>query len=205
MKKSRSHEGTKRRRIHEVDKEANSFLRANFVSSCLRGSSSCLIAPATFAFLTLAMFFDMLFTGRRVVSAQGADLGLQFIPWREFGFSQLRHGNLALWNPHVYGGAPYFAGFQSALLYPPNWLHLTLPVAVAINWIVAIHVFLAGYFTYLWCRGRSIGLGGSILAGVTFMFCGPYFLHLYAGHLPHLAVMVWTPLMLLTLDQLAVT
>ena len=38
-----------------------------------------------------------------------------------------------------------------------------------------------------------------------FMFCGPYFYHLYAGHLPHIAVMVWTPLMLLTLDKLAET
>ncbi len=162
-------------------------------------------APLAFSALTLAMFYDVLFTSQRVVSARSADLAMQFIPWREFGFTQLAHGHLPLWNPHIYGGAPYFAGFQAALLYPPNWLHLILPVAVAINWIVALHVWLAGYFTYLWCRSRAIGIGGSILAGMMFMFSGPYFLHLYAGHLPHLAVMVWTPLMLLAIDKLAET
>ncbi|WP_428939386.1 hypothetical protein [Fontivita pretiosa] len=161
------------------------------------------IAPAVFGLLTLAMFLDVLFSPSRVISFESTDLALQFIPWRHFGFTQLRAGNLALWNPHIFGGAPYFAGFQSALLYPPNWLHLLVPLSVAINWIVAMHVFLAGYFTYLWCRGRGVRIGGSILGGAMFMFSGPYFLHAYAGHLPHLAVMVWTPLMLLTLDKLA--
>ena len=33
-----------------------------------------------------------------------------------------------------------------------------------------------------------------------FMFCGPYFLHIYAGHLPHNAVIVWIPLILLAID-----
>jgi hypothetical protein len=176
--------------------------------SVLRGSpgsfvSSWLLAPTVFALLTLLMFFDVLFSARQVISSPTTDLAMQFIPWREFGFEQLRHGNLPLWNPHIYGGAPYFAGFQSAMLYPPNWLHLIMPVGAAINWIVALHVFFAGYFTYLWCRGRSIGRAGAILAGVMFMFSGPYFLHVYAGHLPHLCVMVWIPLMVLSLDRLA--
>lgn len=162
-------------------------------------------APAVFGLLTFAMFADVLFTSQRVISHVSTDLQSQFLNWREYGFGQLAQGNLPLWNPHVYGGQAYFAGFQSALLYPPNWLHLILPVPVAINWIVAIHVFALGYFVYFWCRGRGIGIGGSILAGVMIMFCGPYFLHVYAGHLPHLAIIVWTPLMLMTLDRLAAT
>ena len=163
------------------------------------------IAPAVFALLTLAMFGDVLVTNRRVLSHSETDLALQFLPWRQFGFDQLRHGNLPLWNPHIYGGTPYFAGFQSALLYPPNWLHLVLPLNVAINWVIALHVFAAGYFTYLWVRRRGASRAGSILAGAMFMFGGPYFLHVYAGHLPHIAVMVWTPLVLLAIDELART
>jgi hypothetical protein len=163
---------------------------------------AAMYAPLTFAALVGGLFFPVLFTTQQVVAAPGTDLAMQFLSWREFGFGELRNGHLALWNPHIFGGTPYFAGFQSALLYPPNWLHLFLPVGLAINWIVAIHIFLAGYFTYLWCRGCGVGIGGAILAGVMFMFSGPYFLRLYAGHLPHLAVMVWTPLMLLAIDQL---
>jgi hypothetical protein len=161
------------------------------------------IAPATFAGLTLVLFHAVLFQlGNRIPSAPGGDLFMQFLPWRDFGFSQLRHGNFALWNPYVYGGTPYFAGFQAALLYPPNWLHLLLPLTTAINWIIAIHFFAAGYFTYLWCRGRYASIGASILAGIMFMFSGPYFLHVYAGHLPHLCIMVWVPLLFLSLDKL---
>jgi hypothetical protein len=110
-----------------------------------------------------------------------------------------------LWNPHIFGGTPYFAGFQSALLYPPNWLHLVMPLGRAINWINALHVFLAGYFTYGWCRYRGASIGGSIIAGIMFMFGGPYFLHLYAGHLPHVAIIVWIPLILLAIDGLIET
>ena len=163
------------------------------------------IGPAVLALLTFIMFVDVLFTSSRVLGSPSADMASQFIPWRDFGFSQLRKGNLALWNPHIYGGTPYFAGFQAALLYPPNWVHLFLPVSTAINWVIASHTFFAGYFTYLWCRSRQIGIGGSILAGIMFMFSGPFFLHIYAGHLPHLAAMVWAPLMLLAIDKLADT
>jgi hypothetical protein len=159
-----------------------------------------LAAPVIFLVLTLLLFNDALFDTTKVLAAPSTDLALQFLPWRKFGFDELRHGNLALWNPHIYGGAPYFAGFQSALLYPPNWLHLLMPVGLAINWINALHVFLAGMLTYAWCRYRGITRGGGILAGVMFMFCGPYFPHIYAGHLPHVAIMVWAPLLFLAID-----
>jgi hypothetical protein len=161
------------------------------------------MAPAVFAAMALATLHSVLFqSGNLVVSSPSTDLILQFLPWRDFGFGQLRHGNLPLWNPYVFGGAPYFAGFQSALLYPPNWLHLVLPLTTAINWIIAIHLFAAGYFTYLWCRGRGTSIVAALLAGIMFMFSGPYFLHIYAGHLPHLCVMVWVPLLLLAIDKL---
>src|ERR1700736_5406319 len=73
--------------------------------------------------LTLAMFGDVLFVGStRVVGHPITDLYLQFLPWRDFGFRELAKGNLALWNPHIFGGAPYFGAMQAALLYPPNCL-----------------------------------------------------------------------------------
>ncbi|MCZ6673052.1 MAG: hypothetical protein O7C75_08940, partial [Verrucomicrobia bacterium] len=80
--------------------------------------------------LTRLMFLDVLFSPSAVIlSQQGTDLSSQFVYWRDFGFSQLSQGNLALWNPHIFSGMPYFGGFQSALLYPPNWLYLVLPLA----------------------------------------------------------------------------
>lgn len=162
-----------------------------------------LLTPAVFLILTVVFFNRALVDSSIVIaSTLASDLPLQFLPWRKFGFEQLSQGNLPLWNPHIFGGTPYFGGFQSALLYPPNWLHFIFPVGLAINWINALHVFAAGYFTNLWCRYRGLGVWASMLAGLMFMFSGAYIPRIYAGHLPHIAIMVWAPLLFLSIDLL---
>src|SRR5437773_4503274 len=123
--------------------------------------------------LTLAMFADLLFVpGTRVAGYQITDLYLQFLSWRDFGFRELARGNLALWNPYIFGGAPYFGALQAALLYPPNWLFLILPLAVAVNWSIALHVFAIGAFTFCWMRVRGLHVAASFLASVLIMFGG---------------------------------
>ena len=156
-----------------------------------------------FAALTPLLFADVLFDDSRLPSAADSDLTMQFIAWRDFGFSQMAAGHVPLWNPHIFGGTPYMASFQSALFYPLNWIHLLPPLGLAISWYCAIHTFLMGCFTGLWARYRGCTLAGQTLAGVMMMFCGQFILRVYAGHLPHLAAMVWVPLLFLALDALA--
>src|SRR5688572_25186688 len=103
------------------------------------------------------MFADLLFApGTRVLGAEHTDTLLHFVPWTTFGFGELARGNLALWNPHIYGGAPYLAAPQSALFYPPNWLFLALPLPLAMNWAIALNVFLLGAFMFAWARWRGL-------------------------------------------------
>lgn len=167
-----------------------------------RGRS--LIPLALLAALTLAIFGDLLFTGTPVVlSNRDTDLAGQFLDWRWFGFGELRRGNLALWNPHLFSGAPHFGGFQPALLYPLNALFLVLPLPQAINWTIALHVFLAGAFTYAWAARRGLRPPACTLAAVMFMLGGAHFLHIYAGHLSNLCTMVWAPLLFLAIDALS--
>ncbi len=159
------------------------------------------IAALGYLFLTLLMFGDVLFSSREIVlSNQGTDIFGQFLSWRKFGFDQLRQGHIPLWNPYVFSGAPYFGGFQSALLYPLNWLFLFLPLAKAINYSIALHVFLAGFFVYLWSSFRKLHPLACFFAGVVWMFSGPYFAHIYAGHLSNLCTMIWAPLLFLAID-----
>jgi hypothetical protein len=153
--------------------------------------------------LTLAMFFDVLFLpGDAVLSNANTDLASQFVHWRGFGFGEMARGTLPLWNPHIYSGAPFLAGFQSALLYPLNILYLVLPLAKAINWGIALHAFLGGLFFYLWALKRGLHPLACFLAGAEFIFCAPHFLHIYAGHLPNLCTMIWAPLLFLAIDGL---
>ncbi len=139
-------------------------------------------------------------SGHWVLSHAG-DLTKQFVWWRQFGFGELRKGHLVLWNPHLFSGAPFFGGFQSALLYPPNWLFMVLPLGFALNFSIAFHVFLAGWFTYLWLKGRNTHPASALLGAFMFMFSGAYFTRLAVGQIPNLCTMVWIPLVFLALDQ----
>jgi hypothetical protein len=160
----------------------------------------CLCLLAVFV---LVMLGQVLFVNPREVLSDGRmDLSFFFVPWRYFGFHELKSGNLALWNPHCYGGAPFFGNFQSALLYPLNFLYLLAPLEAAINWTIALHVFLGGVFTFYWVRWRGLHSLACLLSGMMFMFCGPHFLQIHAGHLPNLCTLIWAPLLFLAIDQL---
>jgi hypothetical protein len=148
----------------------------------------------------LALFRRALLSPGLLFSVPTGDLAWQFLAWRDFGFSQLRQGHLAFWDPYLYGGAPFFAGFQSALLYPPNWLFLGVPLAAAINFSAALHLFLAGFFTFLWSSRFSPAFLPRLLGAFVFMFGGAFFLHFYPGHLSNICTMAWIPLVFLMLD-----
>ena len=152
--------------------------------------------------LNLLMFGDVLLNGQgRVLSSPQTDLFLHFTAWRQFAFAQLRQGHLTLWNPHYLCGAPFLGNFESAILYPPNWFYIVLPLTFAINSGIVLHVFLAGFFTYLWAHHRGFHPLSCFLAGTGFMFGGAYYLHVFAGHLPNLCAMVWAPLIFLAIDR----
>ena len=160
-----------------------------------------LIAACAFIILVIIMFADVLFKANpHILSYLGGDLSREFINWRYFGFNQLRQGNLALWNPHVFCGVPFFGGFQSALLYPPNFLFLVLPLDRAVNLSIVLHILLAGLFMFLWARHHELKPQACFLSAMLLMFCGPYFMHICVGHLSNLCAMAWVPLVFLCID-----
>lgn len=135
-----------------------------------------------------------------VLSDQSTDVTLHFLYSRAFGFGEMAKGNLPLWNPYIYSGIPYLGQFQSALLYPPNLIFLVLPLATAINWSFAIHIFLLGAGMYFWAVLRGLKPAAAFVAGVTAMLSGAVMLHIYAGHLSNVCSMAWIPLVLAGID-----
>lgn len=69
---------------------------------------------------------------------------LQFYPWRWFAVQELRNNQLPFWNPYNGSGAPLLANYQSAILYPPNWLYVIIPSPYAMGLIALLHIFWAG-------------------------------------------------------------
>jgi hypothetical protein len=157
-------------------------------------------AAVAYAAVTVLFFADVLFSNTMVLSAEGLDLTSYYLHMREYGFGELARGRLPLWNPHTLGGTPFAANVQSALFYPPNWIYLVLPAVVATNVSVALHFFLAAWFTALWAHARTGMAWPALLAGLAYACSGGYFLHLHPGHLTILCAGVWTPLLLRCTD-----
>lgn len=152
--------------------------------------------------LCLAMFADVLFTGRSILlGSNNMDIARLMLFWKQFGFGELRKGNLPLWNPHVFCGEPYVGGIHPAMFYPPNYLHMVLPDAVAINWLIALHLLLGGWGMYVWARSRNLSVQAGLLSATIFMFSGAHFLRIPPGHLCALHCIAWIPLWFWSLDR----
>lgn len=150
--------------------------------------------PLVLLGLTVAMFAAaVLSPSDAVLSSLGTDLSEEFIYWRQFGFEQLHNGHLALWNPHVFSGVAFMGDFQSALLYPPNWIYLCLPLTRAVNLEIALHVFLLGWFMSMWTKHYGVHPLSVLFASAMMMFGGAYFFHITPGYLSVFDAMVWIP------------
>ena len=115
-------------------------------------------------------------------------VSLQFVPWRFYAWKILSSGHLPLWNDLNGMGAPLFANYQSALLYPPNWLLFILQAIGGIGWmawgqalLVAAHLAWAGLGMAMLARklglkdlaqsvcGLAYGLSGYLVARSSFL------------------------------------
>jgi len=164
----------------------------------------CDTLAVLFIFTLAVLFFKkVIFASLPVVLGSPilVDLTNQWYPWRLFGFGMLRQGIIPLWNPYCFCGSPFLANWYSGLFYPPNWIFLVLPVHLALNYSIVLHVALCGVFTYAYMRVIVGDRLSSLFAAVTFMFSAQLMLRIFAGHLSLICAMAWFPLELLTIEK----
>ena len=135
-----------------------------------------------------------------VLGAIGADIGIQFVGQREFGFGELGRGHLPLWNPHIFSGMPALGNIQLGLCYPFNLIFLALPLAAAFNVSIMFHLALAGTCMGFWARSHRLGLVPSLAAGILYIGCGAQFSRVSPGHETVLCILPWVPLLFWSID-----
>jgi hypothetical protein len=100
------------------------------------------------------------------------DVVIQMEPWHKLFRDALRDGSWPLWNPHQGNGVPHFANYQSATLYPLNWL----VVIFGFKWgLLALYIgklFLIGWCTYLYLRKLKLHHRAALFGAVAFEFSG---------------------------------
>ncbi len=151
--------------------------------------------------LTLCLLRRALFSSGLLLGHPSADMAQYFFFNRFFGFKTLGEG-FPLWNPHIFFGAPFLAQLQSALFYPPNYLLSLLPVETGLNWIIALHVFIAGASMYGFVRYAASTRFGALAGAIAYMLGSGVVMRIYAGHLNVLTTAALLPLIFLAAEIL---
>ena len=78
-------------------------------------------------------------------------------------------GEFPLWSPAIFGGQPFFAAFQPALLSPFTALELLVPIPLATVLRALAVLLVGGTGMFLFVRRLGLGWGASIFAGVAYL------------------------------------
>ncbi len=151
--------------------------------------------------LTLIFFWKIAFTNRILA---GLDVFAYFYPYRDCVSEAARAGQLPLWNPYLFMGAPLLANSQAAVLYPLHWPLIWLSSPKQVAWSIVLHVALAGAGTYLLCRqALHLSRRAAWTSAVVFALGG--FLGAQVEHVNQLNATAWLPWLLLCLEHSTVT
>lgn len=170
-------------------------------------ASGDLVAGGVLFLLTVGFFWRTL-SGDVYQPADGGDLVSFLYPTYRFAASQIHQWTLPLWNPHLYGGAPFISDIQAGFLYPLNFLLFLLwpdfPYQV-MQWLAIGHLFWAGLGMYVllrtwhWRPGQPLSRPAALFGALAFQFSDPLLTHL--GNLNLIAVLSWLPWCLAAYEQ----
>ena len=159
-----------------------------------------LLAMAVLIALPVIVFGIPALLGHAVLP--GDDLTQNF-PLRVLAGRQIRGGQLPLYNPYIWGGAPLLAGWNAAAAYPLTFLFAVLPGTAAwtLNMIVTWAVAGLGMFCFL--RALRLASLPSMLGAASFAFAGA--MPAQVAHLGLVAGLSWVPVQLLSVLRLTET
>jgi len=129
----------------------------------------------------------------------GDDLTQNF-PLRVLAGRQIRGGQLPLYDPYIWGGAPLLASWNAAAAYPLTFLFAVLPGTAAWTLNMIVTWAVAGLGTFLFLRALRLGSLPSLLGAVSFAFAGA--MSAQVAHLGLVAGMSWVPVQLLSVLRL---
>lgn len=118
----------------------------------------------------------------------------QFYPWKVHYDRTMAAGEIPLWNPHQFCGTPFAANAQTAIFYPPNLLFVIFSPVRAFGLSAALHLFLAGVFTFMLARALGMGRFGATVSGIVFEFSA--FMVVWMELPTFINVATWLPLAL---------
>jgi len=147
--------------------------------------------------LCLLFFFDTLFLGK--VFFAGDNLSIN-VPSKILFFRVLGQGQLPLWNPYIFSGAPFLADINLGLLSPFNVFYLFFSPLRALTLSIISAVLFAGISMYWFGRSLKLSRFASVTTASVFMFSGSLLTHTMNTAI--LNTIVWLPLLFVSIKRL---
>ena len=132
-----------------------------------------LFTDATLVTYRLANVFPWLGEATREELAEPSvtsDCTLSYYPRRVFATEMIRQGKMPFWNPHQFCGTPFFANFQSAVLYPVNLAIYWMKPTDQMDVFLYVHFMIAAIFGFLLGRKLKLSVGAALVSALSFTF-----------------------------------
>lgn len=133
-----------------------------------------------------------------------SDLLHSQLPYKAFLGQQLARGRFPLWMPDIFSGVPFLAQLEAGGLYLPHWpLFALLEPFRALGLALALDRVVAAVGAWLLARRLGASAAASLLAGVSFAWCG--FMVTHGRHLNMHAAGALLPWIMWALEGLLAT
>ncbi len=124
----------------------------------------------------------------------GTDLPREVWPLANYVVNAIHEsGEIPLWRPYQLSGAPLVGHPTAPIFYPVYWLTLVLPIPLALNLCVVIHIGWMGIGMYLLLRSLNIKPEAAFIGAIVFSQTPKWVAHLGGGHLYMLSAISWWP------------
>ncbi len=129
------------------------------------------------------------------------DLVIENYVWKKFVAESVKAGEIPLWNPYLFAGAPFLSTGQHSAYYPFSILFLILPLTKAYGWYALSQLWLAGVLMYVFGRVLKMHRASAAIAGTVFQASA--FLVISTAVFPMIiGAAVWLPFLLACIEKI---
>lgn len=127
------------------------------------------------------------------------DIQVLFMPMKHFLAACWHKGEMPLWNPMLFCGAPFLSDIQSGIFYPLSLVFYVVPMPYAFNVFVITHYMIAACLLYALTRRWGCSMPAACLSALCFSLGG--YLVSTANVLNNLQSAIWLPAIFLSFEK----